>query len=259
MNQEIHPKILVSGNYSVLYEYRKEPGTYMISGLKSQSLKAIYIGSSNNLDKRIRTHLSELKANEHPNNVLQKSYNKYGQENFVIWLLESCDKSLCFEIEQKYLDIYRPYIDEDRGFNVRKFANPGLGFIHTKETREKQIRSISGKNHHYFGKTFSQDHRDKMSRSRTGKIFTDEHRDNIGKAHKGLKRSKEARKNMSLSHKGKKRAAKIFGKFKIKSPEGEVIEVKGIVKFCKTHKIRYTNLLKLLRGEIDNLNGWTKI
>ena len=41
-----------------------------------------YIGSSKNITKRFKEHKWRLKNNKHPNNKLQNSWNKYGEENF---------------------------------------------------------------------------------------------------------------------------------------------------------------------------------
>ena len=61
-----------------------------------------YIGSSNNIEDRLKTHFRELKNNRHPNKHLQSSYNKYGKDNFSTSILEECDNII--EREQFYID-----------------------------------------------------------------------------------------------------------------------------------------------------------
>ena len=39
-----------------------------------------YIGSSNNIERRFKEHLGDLRNNRHSNQYLQNSYNKYGEE-----------------------------------------------------------------------------------------------------------------------------------------------------------------------------------
>jgi group I intron endonuclease len=60
----------------------KEKGIYYIKNIVTNQ---IYIGSTrSSLYKRIREHLNSLKVNKHHNIKLQRSYNKYGLENFII-------------------------------------------------------------------------------------------------------------------------------------------------------------------------------
>ena len=45
-----------------------------------------YIGSAKDLDKRKASHFYNLKTNRHINNHLQNAVNKYGIENFEIFV-----------------------------------------------------------------------------------------------------------------------------------------------------------------------------
>lgn len=47
-----------------------------------------YIGSTRNFDRRHKDHMRELRANTHPNYVLQAAYNKYGEDTMVYNELE---------------------------------------------------------------------------------------------------------------------------------------------------------------------------
>lgn len=123
-------KILISGNYNAFNEGWNGCGVYMCSGnYKSETFKRpIYIGSSINLQSRIENdHISELRRNKHcHNDPLQYSWNKHKEENFIWYLLENCEKDQTFDVEQKYLDLYRPFVDEFGGFNIAKYSNNPL-------------------------------------------------------------------------------------------------------------------------------------
>jgi group I intron endonuclease len=41
-----------------------------------------YVGSSKNIRRRWKEHLQKLKSNNHQNILLQRSWNKYGENNF---------------------------------------------------------------------------------------------------------------------------------------------------------------------------------
>lgn len=49
-----------------------------------------YIGLSKNIERRLNTHMKQLEDGKHPNFHLQKSYNKYGKENFDFSVIEYC-------------------------------------------------------------------------------------------------------------------------------------------------------------------------
>lgn len=66
-----------------------------------------YIGSSNNVNKRRKTHISQLRNNKHPNKYLQNSWNKYGESVFDFKILEYVeDCSKLFYVEQTYIDMW---------------------------------------------------------------------------------------------------------------------------------------------------------
>lgn len=48
-----------------------------------------YIGSSVNINKRLKEHKSSLNRNKHPNSRLQKDWNKYGESNFRYEIVET--------------------------------------------------------------------------------------------------------------------------------------------------------------------------
>ena len=105
-------------------------GIYTIKNLKNNKL---YIGSSVEIEKRIRTHFVNLIKNNHSNLKLQNSYNKYGKENFIFEILETFDeieRDDLFTIEQKYIDSY----DFDTLYNLTNIANCGGPELLKKES-----------------------------------------------------------------------------------------------------------------------------
>jgi group I intron endonuclease len=98
-------------------------GIYRIKNLKN---KKCYYGSSKNIEKRWRTHLNNLKNGKHHNDHLQRSWDKYGDNNFVFELVEECDETLLLELEQKYLDLHPEFnigIKSSGGDNLTKNPN----------------------------------------------------------------------------------------------------------------------------------------
>lgn len=59
-----------------------------------------YIGQSKDVLKRIKGHVSDLRKGRHHNKRLQRSYNKYGANNFAFRVVVKCDISLLDEYEK---------------------------------------------------------------------------------------------------------------------------------------------------------------
>jgi hypothetical protein len=112
---------------------RFESGIYKITNLTNQKF---YIGSSVNIYNRFHTHSTKLKKNVHSSRHLQASYNKYGKDNFIFEVIEYCQKELCVEREQYYLDTLKPQ------YNKRTDATLNLGVKNSKETREKISKGL---------------------------------------------------------------------------------------------------------------------
>lgn len=137
------------------------PVIYIICNLITNDL---YVGSSVNYEYRIYCHKRDLKRKEHHSPILQNSYNKYGDTNFLFDILESVqDKGNLISREQYWMDVLQPR------FNCAKKAGSPLGVKHTIQARQnmsnahkgikltkeaivKRSLKQSGKNHWNYGK-----------------------------------------------------------------------------------------------------------
>lgn len=75
-----------------------------------------YIGASSNIEKRWAKHKSELRGNYHHNPPLQRSWDKYGENNFEFNILEKCSKEELLLREQYYVKLYNTKIPN--GYNL---------------------------------------------------------------------------------------------------------------------------------------------
>lgn len=78
-----------------------------------------YVGSTTNLDRRIKNHKQHLEKGCHNNRKIQKDYDEYGPESFEFKILEK-------NIEEELLTAYEKYhmymtdaIVMYKGYNVR--------------------------------------------------------------------------------------------------------------------------------------------
>ena len=133
-----------------------------------------YIGSSNNINRRLYLHKYSLKKQNHHSIVLQRAFNKYGEENFEFVVLEECKNEELINKEQYYLDNLNPI------YNINKIAENCTGRILSEESRNK----ISIKNK---GKKHTEDTKKKLSEYRRNNPlnFTNEIRQKISNSKKG--------------------------------------------------------------------------
>jgi group I intron endonuclease len=83
----------------------------------------IYIGSSKDITKRWKQHLSALKNNTHHSYHLQRAWNKYGEENFKFEVVEIIhDEDLLTEKEQEWMTKYT-CCDYRCGYNMSYDTN----------------------------------------------------------------------------------------------------------------------------------------
>lgn len=129
-----------------------------------------YIGSAIYFNTRWYRHKSNLRNNRHHNKHLQRSWNKYGEQNFVFEILEEIkNKLFLLQREQYYIDLLKSY-DLNFGYNVCKIAGSSLGIKLTEQHKEKISRANKGKNHYNFGKHLSEEHKKKLSKSHLGQV-----------------------------------------------------------------------------------------
>lgn len=80
----------------------------------------VYVGSSKNLNQRIKAHKWQLNSGTHPNSKLQNSVNAHGIDNFVFEILEVCEDNSANHLvsrEQYWIDEYN-CLDPRTGFNL---------------------------------------------------------------------------------------------------------------------------------------------
>ena len=94
-------------------------GIYQI---KNKENGLIYIGSSNNIKRRWKDHISQLSKSTHSNMYLQEDWDIYGKDCFEFSILEECDVENQFNLEQKYIDELKPFYRNNRGYNIAENA-----------------------------------------------------------------------------------------------------------------------------------------
>lgn len=90
-----------------------ESGIYKIV---CNATQGVYIGQSIDVDNRLKTHLNELKNNNHCNKELQEDFNTYGSINFEFKIIASCEPEVLNCLEKYYID---KYSELNKSYNVK--------------------------------------------------------------------------------------------------------------------------------------------
>lgn len=105
----------------------------------------IYIGSAVNLYKRMHNHIYQLNNQKHHNKHLQRSWNKYGEENFKFYVVEYIEEiNKLIEKEQYWLDFYNS-TNINNGYNICSKAGSNLGNKLTEENKINISKAITGR------------------------------------------------------------------------------------------------------------------
>ncbi len=196
--------------------FTSQCGIYIITCLANLRF---YIGSSKNLTRRFSEHLSDLKLGIHSSYLLQRSWDKYGRDQFMFGVLEYCSEADKVSREQAYLDRFRPYI-HSIGFNISDDATCG-------------------------GSTVSEATREKIRQSRLGKKTSPE---TIAKNKAAWVENYDRWQQQSIDTRGVA--------FQIVSPSGETHEVKGLKRFARLHCLDRCQLARVVKGTNQSVRGW---
>lgn len=188
----------------------------------------IYIGSSEDLAIRLRTHRAALRAQRHENSYLQRAWNKYGESAFEFSVIELVLIGFCLEREQYWLDKLRSY-DERRGFNISRVAGaPMAGRKHTPESLARMSAVQRGRKH-------TPETRQKIADHHRGKVFGVQTAESLRKraeASRGRKHSPETIEKMRQARLANNPAIR---QWIVTDPDGNDLHITNLSQFCAAH------------------------
>jgi group I intron endonuclease len=95
----------------------------------------IYVGAASDILKRLNQHLLGLRRNNHDNDYLQNSFNKYKEESFIFETLEECNKKYLYSQEHYWCNMLNTH-NKSFGFNLKP-THPDNISLCSEETRTK--------------------------------------------------------------------------------------------------------------------------
>jgi len=239
-------------------------GIYEIVNLADGKASS-YVGSSQDMGARWRTHQNALRANRHVNPHLQSAWNKYGEDAFAFSILEEVGDDMLLVMEQEYID---DYFDRGSCYNIAMRAGaPMKGRKHTEETKRRMSASRSGGRASMQGKNHTEEARRKMSKAKKGIVpwnkglntgpLSEEHKRKLGEACTGERHplwgkshTAEARRKISEAR------AKPYPAF-IHRETGEIILAGMNLKaMCDRRGFDQRHMWKVMRGQANSHNGW---
>jgi len=141
-----------------------------------------YIGSSVNMEERLKRHFRALRKGCHCNQYMQRAYNLYGEKVFTQKILIICAPENLIMYEQNAMDAFNSL------YNLAPVAGSTLGITFSEEHKAKI--SAAG-----MGRIVSVETKRKMSEAQKGHKFSDETRAKMSEAKKNM--SKETKAKMS--------------------------------------------------------------
>lgn len=150
--------------------YKTLSGVYTITNLITNK---IYVGScTTSIKQRFCNHKNELLKGIHKNLYLQRSFNKYGIENFKFEVLEECLPEFCISTEQYWMNMLN-VCNRKYGYNLAPVAGSSLGQKRSPEQclniSKSKLGKTLGKDNHRFGTTWSKETREKIENSQRNK------------------------------------------------------------------------------------------
>lgn len=184
----------------------------------------IYIGSAVNFSQRWGMHLHQLRKGTHHSVMLQRAFNKYGEESFLFEKILLCEKSDLIFYEQIKLDDEKPY-DPLIGYNICATAGSSIG-VKMSDTNIQLMKDRLKGNQHTLNYKHSEEAKANMSLARIGNKNSVGHKNWLGKKHSEetkKKFSEIARARAPISEDTKKKISESLKEKYKKSPRASVI------------------------------------
>ncbi len=201
-----------------------------------------YIGqSTQKTEHRLQEHRSKLRSNCHENRHLQKAWNKYGEDSFLIEIIDNGESiEQLNKLEQKYIDLY-DCLNRECGYNIR---GGGDNAFLSEETKKLISETKKGVSVHTI------ESKAKIVKFLTGRIHSEESKRKRSEKLKGMKWSETQKDIWAQSHRK-------VGYPSLVSPSGKIFNIVNATRFAKEVGLTQQSLSRLINGQLKSHKGWT--
>lgn len=198
-------------------EYRTPDALCGVYKITNTIDNKVYIGQSINIYARWKDHINSLNKGNSRCTLLQRAWNKYGEDNFSFEIIKLCSEDMLDYIETKYIKLYD---SQNTGYNIepggnsnkhlsketkKKIGDANRGRRHSDEAKKKMSEKRRGMNNAMYGKHHTEEAKQKMSETKKGKPGTprsDYQKERARLANLGKAKSEEIRRKISEANKG---------------------------------------------------------
>jgi group I intron endonuclease len=240
----------------------------------------IYIGFDSNWPKRKSRHINAAtdSKNRGYNDAFHKALRKYTHESFE-WdvIYQSVDSIHCLNVMEKHFIIeHNSYINaiNSNGYNMTLGGEGTLGYKRTEEIKKKisdinKNRAIRGKKFKVWneklgildGNSIAEFCRIyKLECGQLAKLI----RGDVFKYGEFLKYDGESTIDEAIEkyHTKKEQSMLVMGEkhsktYKLKSPNGDIVELKNLSKFCRDNDLNHRSIRHIIYGRCNFHKGWT--
>jgi len=224
-----------------------------VYAIRNKITGAVYIGStSHNFRIRFKTHRKLLRRNRHDNIYLQRAWNKYGEESFEFFIVESMAASpdIIVKAEQRWIDYYRQSTEIDC-YNLRPEASSSKGIKRSLEWIGKLIARNKKLFPGFIGPD-GQEYRNIVNL----KDFCRDHGLNYGDMHEVFSGNRRHHKGWRridnpqqiIQYRGQLR--------RFTAPDGQVFQTTDFVAFCQDHGLDHSAMVEVAKGRRNHHKGW---
>lgn len=116
-------------------------GIYMI---RNNVNGKVYVGSSMNIKSRWYFHKNDLRKNQHHSLLLQRSWEKHGEDVFEFSVIENCAAEILIDREQHWIDTLNAS-SKKHGYNRSPSAGTTAGIQRSDEYKKRMSEVTKGR------------------------------------------------------------------------------------------------------------------
>ncbi len=184
----------------------------MISGIyviENTSTGHRYVGSAVNVDRRRSHHYAAMRRGEHRSVVLQRAFNKHGEDTLRFRVLLLCEPHNLLMYEQRAIDAFAPE------YNICKVAGSRLGAKYSEEARARlsalrkaqprspaqlaHLAALSDRARGKAGRPIGADERERIAAALRGRKLSPDHVQRIRDAATNRPHTEEARQKIAAA------------------------------------------------------------